>query len=90
MIVHVWSAHKGYINDELYEDGDPELEFAPFGNEDDDEEDPFGNIDESFEKEVTIDYDGQLPNGDRLTLPNDGVVNLKKGLARVRIGRGKQ
>ena len=52
--------------------------------------DPFGNIDESFEKEVTIDYDGQLPNGDRLTLPNDGVVNLKKGMARVRVGRGKQ
>ena len=34
--------------------------------------------------------DGQLPNGDQLTLPNEGVVNLKKGMARVRVGRGKQ
>ena len=51
--------------------------------------DRFGNVDETFEKEVTIDYDGQLPNGDRLTLPNDGVVTLKKGLAKVRVGRGR-
>ena len=52
--------------------------------------DAYGNVDETFEKEVTIDYDGgAMPGGDKLTMPNDGVINLKKGMARVRVGRAK-
>ena len=49
--------------------------------------DKFGNVDEAFEKEVTLDYDGQLPGGDALALPNEGKVSLKKGIARVRVAR---
>ena len=49
--------------------------------------DKYGNIDDTFEKEVALDYDGHLPGGDSLTLPNNGVLNLKKGVARVRVAR---
>ena len=34
--------------------------------------DMYGNVDETFEQEVAIDYDGQLPDGEELVLPNDG------------------
>jgi len=47
--------------------------------------DQFGNVDESFERDVTLAADG--PQGSDFNLPNDGVVRLSRGLAKLRVQR---
>ena len=49
--------------------------------------DMYGNVDETFEQEVAIDYDGQLPDGEELVLPKDGLVRLERGVQRLTVPR---
>ena len=46
--------------------------------------DKFGNVDETFEQEVSLNHDGHLPPGHTFSLEGDGVVKLKNGRGRVR------
>ena len=47
--------------------------------------DQFGNVDEAFERDVTLDCDGP-----GFELPNGGVVNLARGMATLRVLRSDQ
>jgi hypothetical protein len=49
--------------------------------------DRFGNTDESFEKEVSLDHDNNVPVGSELLLQNHGLLKLTRGKARTRVTR---
>ena len=49
--------------------------------------DRFGNVDENFEREVALDHEGKLPEGEEIELPHAGVVHLKQGTARLQVKR---
>jgi hypothetical protein len=50
--------------------------------------DRYGNVDHSYEQDVSLNHDGHLPPGHTLDIENGGVVKLRSGRGRVRATHG--